>query len=97
VSFTYIQGSYLYPANYNCEWIHCLTKLDRLSIHSLPLIEPRHHPIPQNQLYCSFAELEQIADRGSFCRKSLKIPFLSPDGLFSESDPHVILLTKFWC
>jgi hypothetical protein len=25
------------------------------------------------------------------------MPFLPPDGLFSELDPHVILLTKFWC
>jgi hypothetical protein len=38
VFVTYIQGSYLYPADYNCEWIHCLTKLDRLSIHSSLLI-----------------------------------------------------------
>jgi hypothetical protein len=38
VFVTYIQGSYLYPVEYNCEWIHCLTKLDRLSIHSSPLI-----------------------------------------------------------
>jgi hypothetical protein len=45
---------------------------DRLSIHSPFLLEPRHHPIPQNQLYCSFAEREQIADRRSLYRIQLK-------------------------
>jgi hypothetical protein len=46
--------------------------LDRLSIHSPFLLEPRHHPIPQNQLYCSFDEREQIAARRSLYRTQLK-------------------------
>jgi hypothetical protein len=60
---------------------------DRLSIHSPFLLEPRHHPIPQNQLYCSFAEWEQIADRRSLYQIHLKKPFLPPDGLLIELDP----------
>jgi hypothetical protein len=100
VSVTYIQGSYLYPIEYNCEWIRCLTKLDHLSIHSSHLIEPRHRPIPQNQLYYSFAEPEQIADHRSLCRKSLKISFLPPDGLFFRTGPtgqtpyQILVLTR---
>jgi hypothetical protein len=51
-----------------------ISKLDRLSIHSSFLLEPRHHSIPQNQLNCSLAERKQIADRGSLCRMQLRKP-----------------------
>jgi hypothetical protein len=51
-----------------------ISKLDRLSIYSSFLLEPRHHSIPQNQLNCSLAERKQIADRGSLCRTHLRKP-----------------------
>jgi hypothetical protein len=47
VFFTYIQGSYLYPAKYNLEWIRCLTYLQAWSpIH--PFVLPAWTTSPSN-------------------------------------------------